>query len=348
MPKHLFEEIKSKELFDWLVDNQDLYDISFSMQVGLNNYDVPFGGSHVILAGDFYQMKNISGCPICCDPKDISNKEARIGRAIFKNRLTHFINLTKNIRASAPGGDGQLTPLAKFLSKVRLGRAPPDILAIANSKVVNNIEAAMKISHPNAIWITSTHQKIWEINKICQQKLQSQGARVTRIIANHIPSRIGVIHPDARIRDELYSVTGDMKGTKYTPMMTHIDLCIGTRVRLIRQISVERGLYNGAMGTVYGFVYKGSGPDKVSDTSDATIKFCDLQDDRREIPIVLVQMDGQDYPHSCSNEVPRLIPIVAVVGDSNIKTDYKRILPFYQLTQGQPIAYKDIPHMMVL
>jgi hypothetical protein len=108
-------------------------------------------------------------------------------------------------------------------------------------------------------------------------------------------------------------------------MMTHIDLCIGTRVRLIRQISVELGLYNGAMGTVYGFVYKGSGPDKVSDTSDATIKFCDLQDDRREIPIVLVQMDGQDYPHSCSNEVPRLIPIVAVVGDSNIKTDYKRI-----------------------
>ena len=75
-----------------------------------------------------------------------------------------------------------------------------------------------------------------------------------------------------RIRDELYSVTGDNKGTKYTPMMTHIDLCIGKRVRLIRQISVELGLYNGAMGTVYG-------PDKVADTTDATIKFCDLEDD---------------------------------------------------------------------
>jgi hypothetical protein len=184
----------------------------------------------------------------------------------------------------------------------------------------------MKKSHPNAIWITSTHKKIWEINKICQNKIESQGARVIRVIANHIPSRISVMRPDRKIRDELYSVTGENKGTKYAHMMTHLDLCIGTRVRLIRQISVELGLYNGAMGTVYGFVYKGSGPDQSgSETSDASIKFCDLEDEQREIPIVLVQMDGDNYPHSCSDAVPRLIPIVAVVGDSNIKTDYKRI-----------------------
>jgi hypothetical protein len=103
-------------------------------------------------------------------------------------------------------------------------------------------------------------------------------------------------------------------------------------VRLTRNISVELGLFNGAMGTVYGFVYKGPGP--LTPEERVPKCFSILEDDEREIPIILVRMDGIDdpldntkstFPYSCSNTVTRLVPITAMVGIGKIKSEYHRV-----------------------
>lgn len=85
--------------------------------------------------------------------------------------------------------------------------------------------------------------------------------------------------------------------------------------------SVENGLFNGAMRTVYGFVYAGSGPTTAQEYLPTV--FSNLEDYQREVPIVLVQMDGTDdsFLCSCSSTVKRLVPITAACG-AKIKSDY--------------------------
>ena len=58
------------------------------------------------------------------------------------------------------------------------------------------------------------------------------------------------------------------------------------------------------------------------------LTFYKLSDEEREIPIVLVEMDGnENFKHSVSNEVKNLIPFYAKAGACTIKEKYIR----YQL-----------------
>ena len=104
-------------------------------------------------------------------------------------------------------------------------------------------------------------------------------------------------------------------------MVTHMDLVIGSRVRLTHNLHVEGGLYNGQMGPVYGFVYQGNGP--CTDEEYMPRDFGILKDSEREQPIILVQIDG-DLNYSCSQEIPNLVPIIPIEGRCLIGKDYKR------------------------
>ena len=104
-------------------------------------------------------------------------------------------------------------------------------------------------------------------------------------------------------------------------MTTHIDLQIGSRVRFTHNISVACGLYNGQMATVHGFVYKGAGPTTLAELKPRD--FGALQDDGREMPIILLQID-EGFKFSCSAQIPRLIPLQPIMGQAKINGDYDR------------------------
>ena len=78
------------------------------------------------------------------------------------------------------------------------------------------------------------------------------------------------------------------------------------------------------MGTIKGFVYSGDGPL----TSQLPLDFSILNETEREMPILLVQIDGDDdsdeFPYSCSKLIKRLIPVIPIEGRCNIKNNYKR------------------------
>jgi hypothetical protein len=102
-------------------------------------------------------------------------------------------------------------------------------------------------------------------------------------------------------------------------MVTHMDLVIGSRVRITHNLHVEGGLYNGQMGTVYGFVYQGNGPTSTEDYMPRD--FGILKDAEREQPIILVQIDG-NISYSCSQDIPNLVPITAIEGRCLIGKDW--------------------------
>jgi hypothetical protein len=58
-------------------------------------------------------------------------------------------------------------------------------------------------------------------------------------------------------------------------------------------------------------------------------RFSQMNDIEKEIPVVLVQLDGDDSTHqwtSCSQRVKRLVPIVATVGVAVPGTNYYRVM----------------------
>jgi hypothetical protein len=81
------------------------------------------------------------------------------------------------------------------------------------------------------------------------------------------------------------------------------------------------------MGTVYGFVFK-NGPPIYNDNDELISHFAQYEDHQREIPIVLVQMDEDDYLiESCIKNVPRIVPFGPIVGDKKtIAGKYNRCM----------------------
>ena len=92
----------------------------------------------------------------------------------------------------------------------------------------------------------------------------------------------------------------------------YLDLACGTRVRCTRNLATQSGIYNGKLGTVYGFLGVGRRP-RMPTLAEAAARTDSL-------PIVLVQLDGgrrqdgstwgYDGP-SCVPGVPRVVPFSA-------------------------------------
>jgi len=189
----------------------------------------------------------------------------------------------------------------------------------------------MRIADKRALWVTSTHKRVAEINKKYLKELNAQGNKTVRIIAYHIPTNTKTNYPDYNERNKCYAVRGNSTtGSMKDPFPTHIDIAIGSRVRCTRNLNTEQGIYNGKMGTVYGFVFK-NGPPIYNDNDELISHFAQYEDHQREIPIVLVQMDEDDYLiESCIKNAPRIVPFGPIVGD---KKNYSwKIQPLYDTT----------------
>ena len=64
-------------------------------------FDKPFGGLHVLLAGDFYQMSTIQGKSLVESSDSVpAGSLAERGLKLFESSITHYIELDKNYRAT--------------------------------------------------------------------------------------------------------------------------------------------------------------------------------------------------------------------------------------------------------
>jgi hypothetical protein len=86
--------------------------------------------------------------------------------------------------------------------------------------------------------------------------------------------------------------------------MTHTDLAVGMRVMCTRNLATKIGIFNGSTGTIVGFLFHGIPP--TADTAYPRVKdFSTLIN--REIPIVLVDLDGYHGPALFSDR-PKVVP----------------------------------------
>ena len=290
------------------VSSSDLWLISRRLCDATGVYTKPFGGLHTILCGDFYQFRPISGISIAMDA--VPNTVARVGelegRDLFRDSLTHYVILSENTRVI--GSMGPLSTLVRFATQARLGLICPAVLSEINQRVANTLEQAMAIAHPQAVWISDTNRRAKLINNEFLLKLVSEGGTITRLIADHKPARGDLSRPDLATRVRLYEVEGE---PRCLPVC--LELCEGSRVALTVDLFPTIGLFYGAMGTVVGYVYRNKlkpGDSRAQPTGPLAL----LEDEERELPIVMVQFDklNRNFQISCTGEMPRLVPILPV------------------------------------
>ena len=178
-----------------LMSLENLIEISERLKCAMGSTK-DFGGLHVLLAGDFYQLRVVEGCDIPRYPhKD--NVKANKGRELWL-RLNAFVELIDNCRAKS--NRGVKTPLAHFCYHARINEftSDPSVWLHINQRIgssltsiLNNLE---KANAENVVYICDTHRKIHECNSMYLKNFVSKGRTIHRIISDHLPSKAGFLN----------------------------------------------------------------------------------------------------------------------------------------------------------
>ena len=190
---------------------------------------LPFGNFNLILFGDFFQIK-----PVC-------------GAFAFQNQilwdLFQPVFLRENVRQS-----GDLS-YGKLLNRARVGMLSSDDVKALKGRLVSR-----ETSSSNSMAGLSIYPKrsaVAEHNQHCQQNIQS---RLFRLDAEHYFSSSD---PQAGLTCPVEFIPDDDRDAGNIPCL--LELSIGSRVMLLRNLDVPRGLVNGAMGYVHAIDINSSG-----------------------------------------------------------------------------------------
>jgi hypothetical protein len=251
----------------------------------------------------------------------------------FMTDLTHFFELTENIRARQ--ADGVLSPFASALSNLRVGQLNQKDQLLLNERFCSP-DFAMEHAHPKAIWIYATNGECKKFNDMCTDRLADAGNFRIRIVAQHKDKReqTATLEQNAR----LLNIPLKTKKQVNDVRVPFIDLAIGSRVKTLENLCVRAGIVNGAVGTVIGFRFVDDVPKTLKPSVSKFGK--DASIPTREIPVVLVQFDYDEHSeqdraralaNTCMQGIPNVFPIVALKSESPLtvksKTFFRWQLP---------------------
>jgi hypothetical protein len=142
----------------------------------------PFGGIHILFAGDFWQLQCCSGTPIYCP--NPTNDEAKEGRKIWLN-LNAFVKSTENCRFL----NGELSPFAACMAQARTA-TPTRPMALHNmglrnkQQVIGESEARAR-AHPNALWIADTLKDVEALNRCQLNQYNKKSQPYVDLVSDH-------------------------------------------------------------------------------------------------------------------------------------------------------------------
>ena len=308
-----------------LINLEQLWEINVKLKIACNDKareQKLFGGFNILLGGDLFQLPPVGGKSVVVPRESLLQCHAttQAMKLHFMNDLTHFFELTENIRARCEGG-GVLSPFAAALSNLRIGQ-----LTSKDTKLFNGCfctrDFALQQANPKAIWIFASNQECKQFNDYCTERLVEQGNFRIRIVAQHKDNR-GNTAP-LNVNAQLLKIPLKCKKTADDVRVPYLDLAIGSRVKTLDNLCIRAGIVNGAVGTVVGFRFVNDTPPNLKPSISSFDK--DESIPCREIPVVLVQFDydensDQDcsraLANSCIPGVPNVFPIVAL--ESHVK-----------------------------
>ena len=189
----------------------------------ISDTDNIFGNFNIILFGDFFQLKPVK-----------ENFYA------FENHLLwpHFkpFILKQNMRQSSD------QPFIELLNRARTASLTSEDITILKSHMTQSI-SHLPDFHNNALHLLSKRQKVCEMNSRILRNAVDK--RIVSVSAIHFYSQ-NDIGPSQEF-DETH-IPKDDRNAGGMPKV--LELCVGSRVMLLRNIFTSQGLVNGALGQV--------------------------------------------------------------------------------------------------
>lgn len=187
--------------------------------------DIIFGGITVLAFGDLYQLAPVCQRFVFEEVKDLF---ARLAGSLWQDNFM-IAELTEIMRQK----DDQ--EFAKLLNRIREGVHTEDDVANLQQCCISSED---KNDLSDALHVYSTNAKVYAYN---EDKLAHLKGRIRKCVAiDRKPNTLKghVMNKDSRFTGGLPAV---------------LELKIGARVMLIRNIDVHDGLVNGALGTIVSF-----------------------------------------------------------------------------------------------
>jgi hypothetical protein len=309
-----------------MVSCEQLYAISRILQLALATTakeedaelirNTPFGGIHVLLAGDLYQLPCIKATPIYKSVKGNLSVEAREGLQLWR-RLNEYVELVEQMRSDDPTFKTFLS-IARTATKQEV--VSQDQLDYLNANVTTGIaEAAVRAKNElraNAVWLADTNEKVDAYNSTKLKEAIDDGRFAYRVIARHAAEHANITTGNtgpanasllSQISTSLFSQADDS-----CPVF--VDLAVGARVRCTSNLATQIGIFNGAMGTVVGFGFP------QTPAADRFPKRSHFPELTRDIPVVFVRMDNYTGM-PLTTEDATVVPFVEQRSQTKFKAD---------------------------
>ena len=139
-----------------------------------------------------------------------------------------------------------------------------------------------KCTNPYTLWLADTNNDVMKINNEKLKQLLTTSPTAYLIISRHSPVGALIPTPNELTKQKLYKIKHD----KYC--LPFIDLAVGARVMVTRNLATHIGIYNGATGIV-------AIPEEKFHSAIPEEKFLQVNTfhtlKNRELPIVFVSLD---------------------------------------------------------
>jgi ATP-dependent exoDNAse (exonuclease V) alpha subunit len=206
--------------------------------------DLPFGGIDIGLWGDYFQLPPVRATALYNDSRNLKNQYDIAGQALIK-LFDKTVELDLIIRQQ--GEDTEQQQFRVALEGLRNNNVTQADWRVLTTRVQCNLTQADIATFDNALRV---YGKKNDVNAYNHNKMRDLGVPVKQIKALH--TGIGAENAN-------WDQGGNLHKT--------LPLCIGARVMLTENSWTERGLVNGALGTVKGFHWaEGDDVDKVIPT----------------------------------------------------------------------------------
>ena len=184
-----------------------------------------FGGISILAFGDMYQLSPVIQPYVFEEPSD---KFAKLAVSLWS--YFTIIPLSQIMRQQ---GD---IPFAQMLSRIRQGNQTEEDIDILQTRTVTDVDSIPL----ETLRVFATNRDVDEYN---QNKL------------HQLPSRVIIMQATDKIPQSMKKLTLS-DDPRYTGgLSTTVQLAVGARVMLIRNIDVSDGLTNGTQGTVIDFIF---------------------------------------------------------------------------------------------
>jgi PIF1-like helicase/Helitron helicase-like domain at N-terminus len=218
-----------------MVSDKMLYFISSRLGQLKHKETVPFGGINVVFFGDLMQLPPVNGMPVFFKPFN----------CVFHLwGMFTLVELTENMRQQ---GD---TTFADLLNALRVGKMSSQHFSLLMSKKLTSEDLAGDFAVEKVIRIYPTRAQVEIHNNAVLELHRSNGSQIFKIKAN---DRLVDTTRNTENVDMDKIVPSDINETGGYPKW--LEIFVGAKVMLRANISVVKGLVNGAMGHITKIIW---------------------------------------------------------------------------------------------